>query len=236
VGVVAAALLPVALRVAQLLKVPESVKLLVGVCEGVGDALKLVLPKPEEAPAVRDAVGDRVAVLEPLTVVDGVGSGVTVPLTVGLPVALPVGVCEGVGDALKLVLPDSEGEAPAERDAVGDRVAVLEPLTVVDGVGSGVAVPLTVGLPVALPVGVCEGVGDALKLVLPEPEGEAPAVRDAVGDRVAVLEPLTVVDGVGGGVAVPLPEALLFAAQRPPCHKKPTAHCARADSRVQPAP
>ena len=48
------------------------------------------------------------------------------------------------------------------RDAVGDSVAVLEPLRVVDGVGSGVAVPLPLGVPVALPVGVCVGVSEAL--------------------------------------------------------------------------
>ena len=37
-------------------------------------------------------------------------------------------------------------------------------------------------------------------------------------------------------VAVREPVVLLLAAQRSPCHAKPTAHCARADSRVQPAP
>ena len=37
-------------------------------------------------------------------------------------------------------------------------------------------------------------------------------------------------------MAVKEPPALLLAAQRPPCHTSPAAHCARADSRVQPAP
>jgi hypothetical protein len=60
------------------------------------------------------------------------------------------------------MLPDTEGETPAVRDAVGERVGVLEPLRVVDGVGSGVAVPLPVGVPVALAVGVCVGVREAL--------------------------------------------------------------------------
>jgi hypothetical protein len=111
---------------------------------------------------VRDAVGDRVGVLEPLRVVDGVGSGVAVPLPVGVLVALPVGVCVGDGEALKLALPDTEGETPAVRDVVGDRVGVLELLTVVDGVVGGVLVPLPVGVPVALAVGVGEGVGKEL--------------------------------------------------------------------------
>jgi hypothetical protein len=57
---------------------------------------------------------------------------------------------------------DAEVEAPAVRDAVGDRVAVLELLRVVDGVDRGVAVPLLVGVPVALPVGVGEGVREEL--------------------------------------------------------------------------
>ena len=60
------------------------------------------------------------------------------------------------------MLPDLEVEAPSVRDAVGDSVAVLELLRVVDGVGRGVAVPLLVGVPVPLLVGVSEGVSEEL--------------------------------------------------------------------------
>ena len=92
-----------------------------------------------------------------------------------------------------------------------------EPLSVVDGVAGGVAVALPVGVPegVAVPVAVLEGVtesvglGVALLLSETDPvlEALAPAVSDAVRLADTVDEPLSVVDGVAGGV----PLALLVA-------------------------
>jgi hypothetical protein len=46
-----------------------------------------------------------------------------------------------------------------------------------------------------------------LSEVEPVPLGETPAVREAVGDALTVELPLTVEDGVAGGVPVPDPVA-----------------------------
>ena len=51
-------------------------------------------------------------------------------------------------------------------------------------------------------VAVCDAVGDALSEMLAVVEAEAPGVVAAVGDADSVLLPLSVEEGVGGGVPV----------------------------------
>ena len=65
--------------------------------------------------------------------------------------------------------------------------AVVLALSVVLGVAAGEGVALAVGEPVTLGVAVCDGVALAVSDVLPVLEGEAPLVREAVGEALTVL-------------------------------------------------
>ena len=107
-----------------------------------------------EAPEVRDAVGDADTVVDALTVEVGVCAAVPVTVPVGEPVELPVGVGGGVAEALKLVLPELEADAPVERVAVGEALSVVLAEVVEEGVGAAVAVPVPVGDGVCVPVPV----------------------------------------------------------------------------------
>jgi hypothetical protein len=130
--------------------------------------------------------------------------------------APPRGGTEGVGvgaPAEGVAAGETEGDAPAESDAVG----VGAPLRVAERVTEGVAPADIEAVRVSAPQGEAEGVGEGLPLVVGDTEGEAPADSEAVG--VCVLEgvgvgegvPVGELVGVGGGLAVgvALPDAEL---------------------------
>jgi hypothetical protein len=140
-----------------------------------------------------------------------VGEGVSEVVPVGDAEGVPVGVlealCEGVALPLSEAAGVGEAVAPAGSVEVGDAVTVLEPLRVAEGVGRGVPVLLPVAVAVGEPVPVSLGVALPLSETDPVFEGLAPAGSEAVGDDDMVELPLTVGDGVGGGVPVLLPVA-----------------------------
>ena len=179
----------------------------VGVGVGAGEALPLreVLPVFEgEAPAVKEAVGEALCVL----LADNVEVGVTAAVPLAVPVEDAVGVGVGVGapEALPLreVLPVLLALAPAVKDAVGEDETVELALRVVLGVANGVTEPVAVGEPVEVGVGVSGGVTLLDKELLPVLLALAPADKDAVGEDEIVELALSVVLGVGGGVAEPV--------------------------------
>ena len=152
------------------------------------------------APFERDGEGSEVGVGEALRVEEGVA----VPVRVGDTVGVPDRDCNGVADPLGVAAAELEGDAPAERDDVGEADSVELPLFV----------ELGVSLPVGVPVGVGEGVsvpltkGDCVELLLrdalPEVEGDAPRVSDAVPLVIAVELPLRVEESIDAAVPVPV--------------------------------
>jgi hypothetical protein len=106
---------------------------------------------------------------------------------------------------LKEMEPVLEADAPDVSEGVVDALVVLLPLSVDEGVMDAVPVPVFVGVEVGVPVGVREGVAVLLKDADPVLLADAPFVTDDVGVIVAVVEPLRVDEGVGGGVPVPDP-------------------------------
>jgi hypothetical protein len=66
-------------------------------------------------------------------------------------------------------------DAPAVSDEVGEAESVVEPLTVVERVAGGVAVPLPVAVAVDDPVPVCVGVPVLLRELDPVLHADAPA-------------------------------------------------------------
>ncbi len=141
--------------------------------------------------------------VEPLTVVEGVGGGVAVPVPVAVIVGVAVPELEGVPVPLIEIEPVLDAETPAVSEDVGDVLTVLLALRVDEGVMGDVPVPELVGVLVELPVGVCVGVIVLLREVDPVLLAEAPEVIEAVGDMETVELPLTVVDAVFDAVPVP---------------------------------
>ncbi len=109
---------------------------------------------------------------------------------------------------LSEVLPEFDALAPSVNEPVGDADVVELALTVVLAVMDAVPVPLGVGEPVAVPVGDWLLVPLLLSEVLPVLLAETPGVSDAVGVADSVLLAEVVVEGVGGGVPVPLAEGV----------------------------
>ena len=176
--------------------VGEPVGVGVGLCELEGLPVWEALPVMEgETPLVREAEGEVLTVVLPDWVLLGVSDAVPVPVGVGLPVLVAVADLEAVVLPVGLLLPLLEGEAPAVREAVDEPETVLLLDRVL--VGEREAVPVPVPEPVG--VGVGEGVRDGVPVLeselLPLLEGEAPAVREAVGDpETVLLEEREVVD------------------------------------------
>ena len=163
--------------------------------------LPLLLP---DAPVVRDAGGDADTVLLELSVEEGVGAAVPVPVNVALPVAVPLGVWLGETLLLLEMLELLLAEAPAVREGVALADTVELALRVLEGVLAPVLLPVCVPLPVAVLLGLWLGVALLDSEMLPLLLADAPVVRDAVGDADTVLLPLTVEDGVGCAVPVPV--------------------------------
>ena len=145
-----------------------SVRLGVGL--GVGDGLPVGVALPDAEALLLtdgDAPGDSVTVGEPDMVEEAVAVALEVPDPVRVAVGVAVPVVVALGDALGVVLPlketllDKEGEAPDDKEAVGEALNVLllvvvgedvlkeeaVPLHVAEGVGVGVRVSDAVGLP-----------------------------------------------------------------------------------------
>jgi len=133
-----------------------------------------------------------------------VGVGVWVVLGVDVGERVDVGVNVEVGDGVRDVVDVMEGLAPMERDDVGDRVTLEDRKGVVDTVEGGDAVAVAVGEGVAVEDGVGLAVTDGENELLAVLEGEAPTVKDDVGDNVTVELPLIVLLGVTCAVPVPL--------------------------------
>ena len=176
---------------------PDGVQVLdpVGLTVIVGELLKeplllllmLAVPLLEavllgEAPEDREAVGLTELVELMLSVDEEVGCAVPLPEPVGL--VEPVGVCVAAGEAL----PEREtvllalALAPLDRLAVAEVLCVVLALTVLEGVTEEVPVGLWEDVAVPETVGVMGGLVLPLRELLPLLEGEAPAVREAVGD------------------------------------------------------
>jgi hypothetical protein len=104
-------------------------------------------------------------------------------------------------------LPESVevGVAVGVEGAVGVEVGVRGALAVLLAVGVEVGVLVPVELPVPVLVGVCGAVALLDREVLALLEGEAPAVRDAVGVAEMVVLALTVLLVVSEAVPVPVP-------------------------------
>jgi hypothetical protein len=182
----------------------------VGVFAPVGLEDRELLPVLEaDSPVEIEAVADTVSVLLPLNVEEGVLEAVPVPLEVEVPLDVGVGVAGGVEEAEKEALPEALGDAPWEREGVGERLTVLLPLSVEDGVVAPVPVPLLVGLPVEEGEGDCVPVGLEDKELLPVLEAESPFEMEAVGEAVIVLLPLTTEEGLPEGVPLPLGVAMM---------------------------
>ena len=174
------------------------------------------VPTPEaHEPVLSVAEGDGERVL--LGVGVPLGEAGEVPVLEGVSVA--VGVPVAVGLVVKLEERDGEGvalaDAPVDSEEVGGAVGVVDGVAVALGVARGVPVPLGVGELEGVAVGLCDAVAELLQEGLPVLEGEAPAVREEVGEDWAVLPPLTeelgvcsavpVADGVGAPVGEPVP-------------------------------
>ena len=136
-------------------------------CELVGEGV--LVPEPLNKPAL--ALAANVGPLPPpslLAVVEGlaptlsaaVGVPLLLPVAVGLALPVPVaesvgggvgsGVPGGVGAPLPLLL----GEAPWDREAVGDCDVVELALQVVEGVRGPLLVAVAVGVPLCVPLAV----------------------------------------------------------------------------------
>ena len=115
-----------------------------------------------------------------------------------------MGVNEEVGDGVRDVEDVMEGLAPIERDDVGDTVTLEDSEGVVDTVEGGDVVGVVVDEGVAVGDGVKLAVTDADSELLAVLEGEAPTVKDDVGDNVTVELPLIVPLGVTCAVPLPL--------------------------------
>ena len=179
----------------------------------------LLLPVPDGellglAPLLRVLAADGLS--EELRLLLLVGDAEAVPLPDAVPeeelVALPVPVGELLSvplllpEALPVLLLDAEllGLAPAERELVGLELTVELLLRVEEGVGPAVPVPELLGVPVEEALGVAGGVE------LPEREEVLVVEAEAPGDRLEVALLLTVelalsvLEGVGAAVPVPL--------------------------------
>jgi len=156
-----------------------------------------------EEHTLSEGVGDAEKVLLPLCVVEAVMEPVGVPEGEGLAVAVPLGVCGALAVLLCEALPVMEADAPKVSGGVGEGERVELPLTVGLGVEAADGEPVGVGVPEL--VGVGEVLADSLALSELElvPEGDTPAVSEAVGDAEMVELALAVVLGVIDAVAVP---------------------------------
>jgi hypothetical protein len=104
------------------------------------------------------AVGVEVPAPVPVGVVLVVPLDVPVPLSLLVPLGVPLGVSLtvplGVTAPLRELEPVLEAEAPDVKEGIGDKLVVLLPLTVDEGVIDAVPVPDPVGVEVGNPVGV----------------------------------------------------------------------------------
>ena len=162
----------------------------------------MVAEEEDEAPKVKEEVGDWECVLLPDTVLLAVS--VVVPLGVGVEegveVGEPVGVLEGVPEPL--VLPEAELDPVLEGDTPTVNEGVGEPEVVEVALRVGGGVPLPDGE--AVPVGEAVGLGEEVSLEDAEAgreevgvwEGEAPTEREAVGGNVGVVLAVEVELGV----------------------------------------
>ena len=139
-------------------------------------------------------VGDIDAVALALIVDDDVIVEVIVPLNdaEGVPLAVPPKLRELVPDAV----------------IVDERLIVVDPLSLPEGVCDGVCDDVLVAEPVDEPVPLKDAlivdVAESLPLSLPVNDGPAPFVTDAVGEREIDFERLVVVVGVMLDVDVPV--------------------------------
>jgi hypothetical protein len=191
VGVCVPLPVPLAASVLLPLLLALPLRLTVGVAEG-------------EAPRDSEAVGDSETEELPEAVV------------LGVPVCEPV--CVPVGDAVEE--PDRDtlavalGEAPDEREAVGEALCVLLALVVEEGVGAGLPVALLVGLTVRVGVDVSGGVALLVRDMDAVTEALAPGESEDVGLMLRVLLPESVLLGVAAlvplldGVGLPVLVAL----------------------------
>ena len=101
--------------------------------------------------------------------------------------ALAVGVGAGVQLADREPLAVMEGLAPAVMEAVGEALTVELTDWLVEGEGAGVLLALPVGVGVGVGLGVPAGLALLLRELLALLLGEAPAVREAVGEALTVL-------------------------------------------------
>ncbi len=175
----------------------------------------------ELAPTVMDAVGVRDTDRERLVVELGVIDGVFVSELVGVPVvvALPdtladvLGVSEILDVTLALAPLEIEGVAEVESDALREDVdeGVIDDVTVPDGVPEPEPVWVGVGGGVILADTEADDVGDGVTQDVGVPLAEPPADSVVVGVIVmvvvwlVVVEPLSLLVGVGDGVGEPVP-------------------------------
>ena len=121
---------------------------------------------------------------------------------VPLPLSLPVALADN--EAVEV----AEGLAPRERLGVGEPVCVELALRVEVGVGGGVGVALGVGVPEEVALRVGGGVPLLDSELLPVWDGEAPLVREGVGEALTVELAESVEEGVEAAVPVPLVEGV----------------------------
>ncbi len=202
-----------------MLPVAEGVSVPVPLTVGLWLAVWLLLPVPDAevlglAPLLR-VPGAEGLWLE-LRLLLPVGEAVAVPLPEAVPVEEPLALPVPVGELLSelLLLPEllavlllealQLGLAPTVRELVGLLLTVELALRVEEGVGAAVPVPELLGVPVEEALGVAVGVE------LPEREEVLVVEAEAPGERLEVALALTdelalsVLEGVGTGVPVPL--------------------------------
>jgi len=209
--------LNVELGVIEDVPVPDSVEVTVPV--GVDDRVIVVEPVPvsepvsdELAPVVTEAVGeddtDRERLVVELGVIDDVAVFELVGVLVGVPLPVALGetleLSEMLGVILALAPRVTEGVAEFDNDAlrvdvddgVSDEVPVPDivpdPVLVCDGVSGGVIVAVNVALEEG------DGVNDDVGVPLAEPPVErvVVGVADTVEERLGVVDPLSLPDGV----------------------------------------
>ena len=140
-------------------------------------------------------VGDIDAVALELIVDDGVIDGVTVALSDidGVPLAVPSKLRVLVGDKLSVL----------------ERLGVVDPLSLPEGVCDDVCDDVLVPLPVDELVAVTDALAvdviESVPLSLLVNDGSAPFVTDAVGEREVDSDSDTVEVGVTDGVPEPVP-------------------------------
>lgn len=166
----------------------------------VEEPLSRLAPLPAPRPAVElteSSFGDGDGESDPVRVFGSSGSGVASAVLVGKTVRVLVGesVLGGLGVAL--------GDAPFEREGVGERVPVCVAVPVDERVAVGLAVSVDV---LVIEIGVVEPDGE----LLGDAPGERGGVPDAltVDDELVVEEPVSDPEGVPLRVAVPVPVAL----------------------------